>query len=52
MQKSKKIKINKKQGIVFWVEEFSGSGKSSILKLVHNKINKKFGPTINVSGMI
>ena len=50
MQKSKKIKINKKQGIVFWVEGFSGSGKSSILKLVHNKINKKFGPTINVSG--
>lgn len=50
MQKPKKIKINKKKGIVFWVEGFSGSGKSSILELVHSKINKKFGPTINVSG--
>ena len=50
MQKFKKIKLNKKQGIVFWVEGFSGSGKSSILKLVHNKIDKKFGPTVNISG--
>ena len=50
MQKSKKIKINKKQGIVFWVEGFSGSGKSSILKLVHKRIDKKFGTTINLSG--
>ncbi len=50
MQKFKKIKLNKKEGIVFWVEGFSGSGKSSILKLVHNKIDKKFGPTVNISG--
>lgn len=50
MQKSKKIKLDKKYGIVFWTEGFSGSGKSSILNLVHKKIEKKFGTTLNISG--
>ena len=50
MQKFKKIKLDKKQGIVFWIEGFSGSGKSSILNLVHKKIEKRFGTTLNISG--
>ena len=50
MQKYKKIKLDKKHGIVFWVEGFSGSGKSSILNLVHKKIEKRFGTTVNISG--
>lgn len=50
MQKFKKIKLDKKYGIVFWTEGFSGSGKSSILNLIHKKIEKKFGTTLNISG--
>ena len=49
MPKSKKI-MNSKYGLVFWMEGYSGSGKSSIMKLIHSKIEKKYGPTLNISG--
>ncbi len=45
-----KKKIKKNKGIVFWIEGFSGSGKSTISKLVTKSLNKKFGKTIVVSG--
>ena len=47
---SKKIKLNKKLGIVFWIEGFSGSGKSTISNLIQKKISKLYGPTIILSG--
>jgi len=43
-------KINKKKGILFWVTGLPGSGKTMISKLVKNEIQKKYGPTIVVSG--
>ena len=46
----KKAKIKKNIGIVFWIEGFSGSGKSTLSKLIFKFINKKFGPTIILSG--
>lgn len=49
MHKFKK-KINSKYGLVFWMEGYSGSGKSTIMKLIHSKIEKKYGPTLNISG--
>ena len=46
----KKIKINKNKGIVFWMEGFSGSGKTTIAKQSYKRISNLFGPTIVVSG--
>ncbi len=46
----KKIKINKKKGIIFWIEGFSGTGKSTLSKLIKNRISKIYGPTIILSG--
>ena len=45
-----KKKINKKKGILFWVTGLSGSGKTSISKMIIKTITKKYGPTILVSG--
>lgn len=45
-----KKKIKKNKGIVFWIEGFSGSGKSTISKLITKPLNKKFGKTIVISG--
>tara|TARA_Y100000389_G_scaffold188076_1_gene210188 strand:+ start:13163 stop:13675 length:513 start_codon:yes stop_codon:yes gene_type:complete len=42
--------MNKKDGIVFWIEGFSGSGKTSISKNIQNDISKLFGTTIILSG--
>ena len=39
-------KNKKNKGIVFWIEGFSGSGKSTISKLIAKSLNKKFGKTI------
>ena len=50
MQMSKKIKINKKKGIVFWIEGFSGTGKSTLSQLIKKRISKTYGPTIILSG--
>ena len=45
-----KFKFKKNKGIVFWVEGFSGSGKSSLAKSSLKGISKIFGKTIYVSG--
>ena len=46
------IKKNRKKGkgIVFWVTGFPGSGKTAIAKTIKRKIEKKYGPTILLSG--
>tara|TARA_B100001250_G_scaffold413490_1_gene447817 strand:+ start:1008 stop:1523 length:516 start_codon:yes stop_codon:yes gene_type:complete len=44
--------MKKKIGKVFWIEGFSGSGKTSISKLIQNDLSKKFGTTIILSGDI
>ena len=48
----KKIKINKNKGIVFWIEGFSGSGKTTIAKKSHRGISNIFGTTMVLSGDI
>ena len=45
-----KIKLKKNKGVVFWIEGFSGSGKTTVSKIIHKPINKKFGQTILLSG--
>tara|TARA_B100000003_G_C10784944_1_gene312456 strand:+ start:38 stop:580 length:543 start_codon:yes stop_codon:yes gene_type:complete len=45
--KKKKLK---NYGWCFIIEGFSGSGKTSISKIIHNKIEKKFGKTIILDG--
>ena len=42
--------LNKKKGILFWLTGLSGSGKTSIAKSLYNEINKRYGPTIVISG--
>ncbi len=42
--------MNKKKGIVFWIEGFSGSGKTSISKCIQKDLSNFFGPTIILSG--
>mgnify|MGYP006108729595 FL=1 len=44
------MKINRNKGILFWITGLSGSGKSTIASLIKNKIEKKYGPTIIMSG--
>ena len=44
------MKINRKKGILFWITGLSGSGKSTIANLIKDKIEKKYGPTIIMSG--
>ncbi len=46
----KKIKIIKNKGILFWITGLSGSGKTTIAHKIKSKIQKKYGPTIVVSG--
>ena len=46
----KKIRLNKKKGILFWITGLSGSGKTSIAKLIKKDIVEKYGPTIVLSG--
>ena len=45
----KKI-LNKKKGIVLWITGLSGSGKTSISKLILNKFAKKYGKTLIFQG--
>jgi adenylylsulfate kinase-like enzyme len=42
--------LNNKKGILFWITGLSGSGKTSIARLLHKKINNVYGPTIVISG--
>lgn len=44
------MKINKKKGILFWITGLSGSGKSTIVSLIKDRVEKKYGPTIIMSG--
>ena len=46
----KKLQINKKKGILFFITGISGSGKTSIAKKIKKKINNKYGSTIVLSG--
>ena len=43
-------KINKKEGIFFWITGLAGSGKSIISKNIKKYIENKFGPTLILSG--
>ena len=40
----------KNRGILFWITGLSGSGKTSIAENIENKISKKYGPTLTLSG--
>lgn len=44
--------MKNKKGIVFWIEGFSGSGKTTISKYIQKDISKLFGATIILSGDI
>lgn len=44
------MKYIKKKGILFWIEGFSGSGKTAISKKIKSSIIKKYGPTITIQG--
>lgn len=46
----RKIKINRKKGILFWITGFPGSGKTVIAKKIKPSIVKLYGPTILISG--
>ena len=38
--------MKNKKGVIFWVTGLSGSGKSTIAKLLHKKISKLYGKTL------
>lgn len=40
----------KNKGILFWITGLSGSGKTTIAKIILPKIIQKFGPTIHLDG--
>ena len=42
--------MSNKQGFLFWITGFSGSGKTEIAKNVYKFIKKNMGPTILVNG--
>ena len=44
------MKINNKYGICFYIIGLSGSGKSTIGKLIKRNIEKKYGKTILIHG--
>ena len=45
------MRIKKKnQGIVFWITALPSSGKSSISKKIFSSIEKRYGPTLRLSG--
>jgi adenylylsulfate kinase len=46
----RKIKLNKKKGILFWITGLSGSGKTTIAKKISKKITRLYGPTLEISG--
>ena len=52
MSINQKFKVNKSHGVLFWIEGFSGSGKTSISKNIQKDLSKTFGKTIILSGDI
>ena len=46
----KKLKKERNKGILFWITGLSGSGKTTIAKKIKSHIEKKYGPTVAVSG--
>ena len=46
----KKFYVHRSQGIFFWIEGFSGSGKSTIGKKILGYITQKFGKTVLIHG--
>lgn len=46
----KKIRLNKTKGILFWITGLSGSGKTTIAKLIKKNIVREYGPTLVLSG--
>ena len=44
------MNVNKKYGICFYIIGLSGSGKSTIGKLIKRNIEKKYGRTILIHG--
>ena len=45
-----KKKLIKSKGILFWITGLSGSGKSTIARLIKPKIIKRYGPTVIFNG--
>ena len=46
----RKLNINKKEGVLFWITGLAGSGKSSIARYLLQKFRNIYGPSIIVSG--
>ena len=46
----KRIKINKRKGILFYIHGLSGSGKSRVGQKIKKQITKLYGPTLLISG--
>jgi adenylylsulfate kinase-like enzyme len=46
----KKKKFIKNKGILFWITGLSGSGKTTLANKISNHVNKKYGPTLLISG--
>ncbi len=44
------MKLKKNKGILFWITGLPGSGKTSIAKLLHKRIEKNYGSSIIISG--
>ena len=45
-----KKKLNQNNGILFFITGLSGSGKTSISKLLKKKIEKRYGKTLILTG--
>jgi len=43
-------KLEKNEGILFWITGLSGSGKTTIAEKIKKKISNIYGPTITISG--
>ena len=44
------MRLNKKKGIVVWITGISGSGKTTISRLIHKDFEKRYGKTMIFQG--